>query len=316
MCTTIKLEYPGGSMLARNMDWDSQIEYQILYIPEDTVFAQDLNGNDLKNRYRMLGTCFRNWLPLKDGVNEHGLMGCSNMFIKLGLFSSELKDNAVNLKSLDFLNYALGNFRNVRELKEALPHIHLSTKDKDGNKVRTPDFHYLFMDREGNSCILEVSDRELKFHEDRYGIMTNSPEIEKHYAELEKTFRKEGRPFNPSKDLPGGYDPVSRFIKAYYIKSSIDAPESLREATETAFSILDGVKIPEAVTRTKFDHTYTRYTTVFDSENRVLNIKTARNPKVFTLSLDDLKDRKEPLFIEVPQKLQKENILTGKIEEP
>lgn len=304
MCTTIKVNYENGAVMGRNMDWDTDVMYQILYFPRDTIYSFDLNGNQLKNKYRMLGMCFRNMNPLKDGVNEHGLMGCSNMFLMMNLHSNQPEDGKINISSLDFVNYALANFKTVRELKEALPNLHIAKRDYNGNKVISPDFHYYFADPTGDSIIVEPENKMLKAKEDPYNVMTNSPALSHHIRALNKTFVQEGRKFNPSKDLPGGFDPVSRFIKVYYLKKNITPAVTMTDALENTYSILEALKIPEAFTKTEFDYTYTKYVSAYDGNSKLLTVRSNMNPKIYAVSIDDLSHLTIRTTIPVPQTIE------------
>ncbi|MDU5922762.1 MAG: linear amide C-N hydrolase, partial [Finegoldia magna] len=80
MCTTIIVDYPQGSVMARTLDFEVPLEYNMIYIPRGFHYADDLYHKPLHSKYKMMGMCFRNLYPIKDGVNEHGLCGCTNMF--------------------------------------------------------------------------------------------------------------------------------------------------------------------------------------------------------------------------------------------
>ena len=301
MCTSILVDYDNGIVMGRNMDWDMDVNYHIIYLPAGYEYANDLYGNPLYSKYKMLGLCFRDTNPLKDGVNEHGLMGCTNMFIKMNLFSSKVKPGKVNLSSLDYFNYALGNYRTVAELVEDLPNIHISKKDHQGNKVITPDFHFYFADASGDSILIEPMDQKLTAIVNPYKVMTNSPPLDHHAKALEKTFQQEGRKFQPAKDLPGGYDPVSRFIKAYYLNEHIADAVTREDALENTYSILEALKIPEAFTKTKFDYTFTRYITAYDAGSRLLTVRSHMNPRIYSISMDDVEHLTDKTLLPVPR---------------
>lgn len=303
MCTTIQIDYEGGTVLGRNMDWDMEVDYHILYLPADYEYGRDLYGNPLKSRYRMLGMCFRKMNPLKDGVNEHGLMGCTNMFLQMNLYSAKVSPGKINLSALDFFNYALANYRTCRELAADLPNLHIAKRDYQGNKVISPDFHYYFSDASGDTLLIEPQNQELKALPNPYRVMTNSPSLDHHARALEKTFQKNGREFHPAKDLPGGYDPVSRFIKAYYLNQHIADAKTCTQALENAYSILEALKIPEAFTKTRYDYTFTRYISAYDATSRLLTVRSHMNPRVYALRLDDLAHLKDRTFIPVPRQL-------------
>lgn len=305
MCTSIKVDYDGGSILGRNMDWDMDVDYAVLYYPAGYEYARDLYGNPLISKYKMLGVCFRNMNPLKDGVNEHGLMGSTNMFYSMNLFAGQVEPGKVNLDSLNYFNYCLGSYKSVKELVEDLPNIHISRHDHLGNKAISPDFHYYFVDAAGDSVVIEPIKKKLTALENKYKVMTNSPPLDHHARKLEECFTaKNGRKFHPAKDLPGGFDPVSRFIKAYYLNENIENAVTRTDALENAYSILEALKIPEAFTKTKFDYTYTKYITAYDNQSKLLTIRSHMNPRIYSLSIDDVEHLTDRTRFYVPQGIE------------
>ena len=167
------------------------------------------------------------------------------------MFFRQVDPDRINLSSLYYFNYALGSYKTVRELVEDLPNIHISRKDYQGNSAISPDFHFYFVDALGDSIVIEPEHQRLKAFANRYNVMTNSPALSHHAKILEKTFLKNGREFHPAKDLPGGYDPISRFVKAYYLNENIATAHTQQDALENTYSILEALKIPEAFTKTK-----------------------------------------------------------------
>lgn len=309
MCTTIKVDYDGGSILGRNMDWDMEVNYHISYLPAGYEYAHDLYGKPLVSKYRMLGLCFRTLDPLKDGVNEHGLMGCTNMFLHMNLYASKVDPEKTNISSLDFFNHILGNYKTVAEVVADLPNLHIAKKDHLGNRAICPDFHWYFADETGDSILIEPRGTELKACPNEYRVMTNSPSLDHHIRALEKTFQQGGREFQPAKDLPGGYDPVSRFIKAYYLNEHIADAVTREDALENAYSILEALKIPEAFTKTKYDYTFTRYISAYDAVSRLLTVRSHMNPRIHSVALADVAHLTEKTLMEVPRHLQMDPIV-------
>lgn len=298
MCTTIKIDYPGGNVIARNMDWDD-VPYNLLYHPAGTTFAKDLYGNPLTNQYHMAGLCFYTHNPLKDGINEHGLMGTTNMFIQMRLYADEPKKGLINLTGLDLFNYILGNCKTVEDIKDLLPKLHVANRNAKGRKVISPHFHHYFVDAKGDSIIVEPKGEKLQALEDKYGVMTNSPALNRHEKALEKNLDH----FNVSKDLPGGLDPISRFVRAYHLKANLYSAEDCNHALEYAYSMLESLSIPEGVTKTEYDHTYTRYVCAYDNQSRLITARSHASPQIFSILLDDLIKTNQRTLIPLPQEL-------------
>ena len=292
MCTSILLRYPGGTVLGRNMDYEYPLRYNALYLPRGYEYAKDLYGNPLISDYAMMGVCFENRDPLKDGVNEHGLMGCTNAFSLFRTFLGEVDpEKRVNLSSLDYFNYALGKYKDVEELLSDLENMHISTRNSEGEEVICPGFHYFFVDQKGRSIVIEPRKGILEALENPYDVLTNSPALGTHERRLKKMMDpgKLGQ-FNAAKDLPGGYDPISRFIKAFYLTKTHIGPEDSLSATESAYSILEALKMPRGFVKLKGnpDHSYTRYICVYENQNPRLTVRSHRNTKLYSLEFKEL----------------------------
>ena len=294
MCTGIKINYKDGCVMARTMDYEVPLNYNVIYLPEKYNFCSDLMGNLLYSKYKTLGICFENRDHLKDGVNEHGLMGITNEFSGFNLYSNQVKSEKINISSLHYLNYALTNYKSVEELIEDLPNIHMSTKDHNGKSVISPDFHFMFADSTRRCVVIEPKKAELVYYENPYNVMTNSPGFKSHIRKLEQTLDLDNlQDFNSAKNLPGGYDPVSRFIKAFYLtKMNIESNTS-QEALSHSYNIMAAMSMPNGFVRNKkYNHTtYTRYICSYDSKHKLLTVKSDTNPTVYQLGFEDIEDK-------------------------
>ena len=310
MCTGIKMDYDNGCIIGRTMDYEVPIDYNVLYLPRDYNFCDDLMGNPLYSKYKALGICFNNRDPLKDGVNEHGLVGITNAFSGFNLYPNEVEAGKLNISSLDYLNYALTNYKSVEELIEDLPNIHISTRDHNREDVICPDFHHMFSDSTKRCIIVEPKRRELLWYDNPYNVMTNSPGFKSHIRKLNKVLDLENlEDFNSSKDLPGGYDPSSRFIKAFYLTKMNVKPDNYEEAFSYSYSIMSAMNMPDGfVMNKKYDHTtYTRYICAYDTQNRLLTVKSDTKPTVYQMGFEDIEDenRRQAFFLDLKFKAEK-----------
>lgn len=301
MCTTIKVKSDEGYVLARTMDFEHPLEYNGVYHPRDTYLFKDLMGNPINSTYKYMGMVFYDTRPIKDGVNEWGLAGSTNYFHAMDPHSHELKEGKVNLSSLYYMNYALTKYRNVEELVEDLANIHISDRNKDGEKIICPEFHHMFVDREGRCVVVEPKDKEYHAYDNPYGVMTNSPSFPSHVRSLKKMIDLDNLDdFNGSKDLPGGFDPKSRFIKAYFFKEQEVAAKNQREGLASAYNILDAMSLPKGFIFSKADdyYIYTRYIAAYDTKNPMLTVKAFSNPRIYALDFDQV-DEESPFFFPV-----------------
>lgn len=296
MCTGIKINYDDGCVMGRTMDYEVPLKFNVLYYPRNYHFADDLMGKPLYSKYKAIGLCFENRNPLKDGVNEFGLVGITNEFNGFNLYHTGVNPEKVNISSLDYFSYALTNYKNVDELVEDLPNIHISTKNSKGENIICPDFHFMFADSTKRCIVVEPKGRELIYYENPYDVMTNSPSFETHIRRLNKLIDvNKLEEFNSAKDLPGGYDPVSRFIKAYYLTKMNVPSRDYKEALSHAYNILSAMALPNGFIRNKkYNYnTYTRYICVYDTNHKLLTVKSDTNPRVYHLSFEDIENENE-----------------------
>lgn len=302
MCTAISLTYglDKNPILGRNMDFDIPIEYSILFLPKAYDYGEDLMANPLKSKYPSLGLCFLKHNPLKDGINSMGLMGISNLYIGMRRHSNKIVEGKVNLSSLDYLNYALSNYDSVDSLLKDLDNINLANRNSMGNKVIAPDFHYYFVDKNAKEVILEPQEGKLIPKDPIHKVMTNSPNLEAHIKRYDRLINSK-KNISLAKDLPGGYDPNSRYVKAALLLEKLPKAENVKDSLSYGYSILDSLKLPEGFTLTPRDHTYTRYQTFYDSKNLLLTVKSHMGSRILVYKLEDFIKDGQRKIIDVPQ---------------
>lgn len=303
MCTGIKINYEDGCVMGRTMDYEIPLKYNVIYLPQNYNFCNDLMGKPLYSKYKTIGMCFENRDPLKDGVNEHGLMGITNDFSGFNLYANEVKSGKINISSLFYMTYALTNYKSVDELIEDLPNIHISTKDHKGENILSPDFHFMFADSTKRCVVIEPKRSKLIYYDNPYDVMTNSPGFESHVRRLRQHIDLDNLDeFNSAKNLPGGYDPTSRFIKAFYLtKMNVESNNS-KEALSNSYNIMAAMTMPNGFVRNKkYDYTtFTRYICSYDSKDRLLTVKSDTNPMVYQFGFEDIddKDKRQAFFLD------------------
>ncbi|MBG9986167.1 linear amide C-N hydrolase [Facklamia sp. DSM 111018] len=303
MCTGIKMDYPESCVLGRTMDIEAPVDYNVIYQPRNYPCADNLLGGKHLSRYQIMGVGFRNQDPLKDGINEHGLIGVTNDFGGFNLFASQADPDKTNLSSYHFMNYVLANFRSVEELLEALPQLHLSSHDSQGNKVIAPDFHFMFADSSQRCVVIEPYQQTLKVYANPYNVMTNSPKFPSHEKYLLDLFDLQNLDdFNGAKALPGGYDPKSRFVKAFYQSQNSLVPEDSQTALGYLFRVLSAVALPQGFIKNQKFHsiTFTQYISAYDGQDKSLYIQAVDNPIVYRLAFEDIDDltKRQSFYLE------------------
>ncbi len=309
MCTGIKIDFEDGCVIGRTMDYETPLNYNVLFLPREHNYCKDLMGRLLYSKYKMLGVCFNDRDPLKDGVNEHGLIGITNDFAGFNLYPKSTKPDKINVSSRDYFTYALANYRSVKELVDDLPNIHMASNNSRGESVLSPDFHFMFADSTKRCIVIEPKGGELSCYENPYDVMTNSPGLKSHVRRLNQHMDIERlEDFNSSKELPGGYDPVSRFIKAFYMTRMSMKFNDYKEALSNFYSIMSAMTLPNGfIKNKKYNHTtYTRYICSYDTKHLQLTIKSDTNPMVYSLGLYDIVDdnKRQAFFLDLDFRTQ------------
>lgn len=314
MCTAMKFNHDNGAVLGRTMDLEGFVPYQILFQPRSYVCAQNLLGGNFLSKYAVLGVGFNQRDPLKDGVNEHGLMGIINDFNGFNRYTKEVQADKINVSSNHLLTYLLANYKSVAEIKENLDTIHVASHDVNHQKVISPDFHFILTDSSQECIVIEPIKGKLQLIDNPYGVMTNPPSLDKHIHKLHELIDLDHlEDFNSAKLLPGGYDPVSRFIKAYYLKEMSLTAHNSQEALSQFYSVAAALTLPIGFipNQSHQSYTHTRYISAYDSYNCLLTIKDAMNPQVYQVSLNQFDYNGQRQSFNIPQQFQAQNILGG-----
>ena len=142
--------------------------------------------------------------------------------------------------------------------------------------------------------------------------MTNSPKFSSHIKNLEKHFDFENlRDFNGAKNLPGGYDPKSRFVKAFYQSQTSLEAEDAQSGLGYLYRTLSAVALPQGFIKNKSYHsiTFTQYLSAYDSQSKLLTLQAADNPTVYSFGFEDVEDETKRQAIYIEEKFTPQPIL-------
>lgn len=318
MCTSLTLTSNNQQhFLARTMDFGFQLDGRPVVIPRNYAWKKQLEESQ-ETRYGFVGTG-RNLDEyfLADGVNEQGLAIAELYFLNEAKYSSDVKEDRVNLAPHEFIMWVLGEIASIAELRERMTEINLVEKEIPLLGF-VPPLHFIITDRTGETVVVESDSGELVIKENPVGVMTNSPEFGWHLKNLnnylslqpnnfanKKIGDYEVQPFGQGSGtfgLPGGYTSPERFVRTVYLRSLVDADAPLN----ALFKVLDNVTIPKGV-NIKNDGSvdYTQYRAAFDVTNLTYYFNPYENQEVFELVLDEeLLNKKEPIEFEYDRKFK------------
>lgn len=270
-----------------------------------------LEGLKWKAKYGFVGASLINDMFIGEGINEAGLNAGLFYFPHYGSLSKFEKKNASkSLVDMQFVSWILSNFSTVEELKKELKNIKIVNIAVDENGNPLPTAHWRVGDANGGNIVIEiVNNGEVKIHDNKVGVISNSPDYEWHvknlnnyinaYAGNAKNYNMNGQEIfsfgagTGALGLPGDVTPPSRFIRAFYYLSTIKPIANSKEGIEEAFHILNNFDIPIGVEYSKEHKSYipkdlpsaTQWTAISSLNDREFYYKTMYNSQIRKVDL-------------------------------
>lgn len=310
MCTGIKLIAKDGSFVhGRTLEFAVQLNPSITVIPRGYQFTGTTPqgpGKIYESKYASVGaTAFDN-PSILDGLNEKGLAVGTFYFPDYAEYkeiNSENKSQAVS--PVEFPNWILSQFANVKEVKEGLSSIIIAPLISKEWGPNPPPFHYIVYDKSGECLVIEPLKGKFVTYDNKLGVFTNSPTFDWHLTNLRNyihlsTFNAKpeqilGMTFKPVGQgsgmvgLPGDFTPPSRFLRAAVFSISATPSETASEGVFQAFHILNQFDIPVGVAKEQnggvIQSDYTQVTCVRDPQTLKYYFKTYDNQNVQMVDL-------------------------------
>lgn len=325
MCTGIKLTAKSGAVIgARTLEFGVDLSSDVLMTPrghERTGITPDgIDGARWTAKYASVGISGFDLDVLIDGVNEKGLgVGLFYFPRAVGYMPYTPADAAKTISPWQLASWILDQFADVAEVKANIDRILVAPVVLDEMGI-VPPFHYIVYDATGNSIVLEHVAGKLNVHDNKLGVITNSPAFDWHMTNLNNymTYSFTNLPtvkMGPIKleqfgdgngmfGLPGDSTPTSRFVRAVAYTQSVWESETGADAVLGAFHILNNFDIPLGAVRTppkedgvvEADHTL--WTIAKDLETKNYYFRTYENSRIRVVELMKMDlDAKAPLRI-------------------
>jgi len=322
MCTSLSLgALDGSKFLARTMDFAFELNGRPTFLPENYKWISSFDQAVYTTDYAIMGTGakYGNNYMVADGFNEYGLSAAELYFSNAAKYDEKPTEGKMNLVAEEFILWALGNNKNIDELRENLKEVRLIDSDA-GVMGENQPLHFIFSDATGATYVLEPEGNGLILEEDKVGVMTNTPNYDWHKTNLANYLGAQQMSFkaknfgdqeviplgsNGTFRLPGGYTAVDRFVRTAFNRSKTEQPKDAKQAVNTILHILDSVTIPRGVNlKDNGDPSYTQYQTVLDLTNKVMYFVPYGNRTVYSVKMteDLIKNQKEPKEFEVALK--------------
>lgn len=301
MCTAITLK-TDDLYFGRNLDLDTSFGQQVVTVPRNYKLKFKV-AEGLDEHYAFIGmAALIDGYPLfADGVNEMGLAMAGLNFPGFAHFCSEIMPGMHNIAPYELISWTLGSFSTVKEVKEAYERLSLIDIEFQPN-VPVPPLHWIVSDEE-QSIVLEATEEGVKVYDNPLGVLTNSPDFRyqitnvNNFIGMSAKQPENGYSQNPGFPLrtfgqgvggfglPGDFAPVSRFIKAGFVKSnSVSAKDEASTVTQF-FHILDSVKVVKGSVKTDMGWERTLYSSCMNCNTGDYYFKTYKNVNIRKVSL-------------------------------
>lgn len=297
MCTAIKVDFKDG-FFGRNMDIDHSFGEQIIITPRNYRLKFKVS-NSFERHYAIMGvgTVIDEYPLYADAMNEKGLCFAGLSF----------KDNAkyypIDLKKDNYTPYELplyilGTCDDIKMAKERLKLINLIDIPFK-SEIPLTSLHFMFSDK-NESIVLESTVEGIKIYDNPYHVLTNNPPFIYHLYNLnnyqglhngfiDNKFKYDFDNYSyglGALSLPGDFSSVSRLVRAFYLKENLQLPKD--EEVITFFKILNNVSMIKGTIKTEEGFEYTRYSSCYDLEKKILYYQIYDSMIINEIKLDNL----------------------------
>ena len=307
-CTSITLKSKdGATVAARTIEWaESVMNCMYVVVPKNQELQSftptGMDGVKFKSKYGFVGLAVEQKEFMVEGLNEKGLSAGLFYFPNYGKYQpydTTQKDKC--LADFQVVSYVLSQCESVDEVKEVLPKVRVINIDPRSSTV-----HWRFTEASGRQIVLEIVNEVMHFYENPLGVLTNSPGIEWHWANLNNYINLQPgsvpeHPFGPLEmknfghgsgmlGLPGDFTPPSRFVRAAFFQLTAPQQADAEGSIFQAFHILNNFDIPTGTEvawgKASTDlPSATQFTVASDTHNRMIYYRTMYNSNIRCIDL-------------------------------
>lgn len=312
-CTGITLHTTSGTTVtARTIEWagnDLESRYSIVprgYTQRSFTPGGTKDGMAFTARYGYVGLAVEQPEFVVEGINEAGLCAGLFYFPSYGEYERYSEDNREStISDLQLVSWILGNFKSIDEMKREIYNIHIVTIDPRGSTV-----HWRITEPGGRQVVLEIVGKQLKFYENKLGVLTNSPGLDWHLTNLNNYTNLFAGPIYTREigdltltafggggglhGIPGDMTPPSRFVRAAFFQVTAPRQATGEKTVMQAFHILNNFDIPTGIQfseRQKMPDipSATQWTVATDIAGRRIYYRTMHNSTIRCIDLSNIR---------------------------
>lgn len=233
-----------------------------------------------------------------DGMNDAGLCMAGLNFKGNARYGAP-QVGKTNLAQYELILYLLGKCKSVAEAGEELARINI-TPDAFSSAHSPAELHWMIAGHDG--CIVaECAEDGMKVYEAAAGVLTNNPPFGCQMASLANYMSlSAGRPANNfvglgaeeygaglgAFGLPGDYSPMSRFVRAAFVRANIRCGAGEEDGVCALFDILNSVRVPRGCCKTEGGDFYTQYACCCSAESKTYYFTRGACRTPFAVSLN------------------------------
>ncbi len=310
MCTAINLTKK-DNYFGRNLDLDIDYNSKIVVTPRNYPILFS-NGDIAERHYAIIGSAVvSNNYPLYfEATNEKGL---SCAALNFPFFSEYVMGKGKDfLASFEIINYLLSLCDNAILAAGKIKKIKISAASFSKDFPPTP-LHFLLADKK-TSFVLEQTKGGLNIYENKFGVLTNSPEFPmqkiylSHFSHLsnypqknnfaaENEFQKFSNGLGAF-SLPGDYSSMSRFVKAAFLRENAVLSDNEEQNIVSFFTLLSSVAVPDGAVVLKNGKTHkTIYSSCSNTNKGTYYLKHYNSLSIKKANIYDFNLEAQELFI-------------------
>jgi choloylglycine hydrolase len=314
-CTDFRVVGKDHSVvIARSMEFAMDLKSELWTTPRGQAFATTApDGKPGMSWKAQYGYAFLNGLGqdfVVDGLNEKGL-SFEALYLP-GETQYQTVPAGHNNQALAYAylgHWILGNFQNITEVRKTLSSLYVFAQKLPGLGDFIFPLHFAIYDSSGNGIIVEYVNGQMQLHENKVGIMTNSPLYDWQITNLRNYLNLS--PYSPDPisagsitfsatgqgagmiGLPGDVSPPSRFVKVAFLLKYANPIEDAAGALNLAEHVINNVDIPMGAVRVKqadgsIAGDYTQWVVFKDLTHKTLYFRTYQNLTLRSVALEKL----------------------------
>ena len=265
----------GATYQGRTNEYAGMQPDRLTYFPAgskiESMKPNGQTGLTFNTKYGILGATLYGMIPgakqdfVHEAVNDQGMTFTVNAL--MGNRSAQLDANAQNVLAVtDMGTWALGNFRNVAQVKQALQNNEVSVwlpKIPSMANLEAP-VHFALFDKTGAGIVIEFLNGQVQVYDNQVGVMTNNPPFPWHldnlnnYAQLTNVNKNTGQfgnvkvnaydSGNALANLPGSETSAGRFIKAAFYSTFVEKAKTPKQAIQNLSHVMNNFDRPLNIT--------------------------------------------------------------------